>query len=171
MTTYAVDEEASELSINGKSSLHPIHGQLRPGGLRGKVDLEVEGGRLVLDPLPAAELEIVVEKLGFGNAMYDRELPKRLEMSRYPTARLRLVSASELGDGTVRLGLALDAHGRTLTFDEATELAVAEDASVSVRGSHRFDVRSLGIEPPRMLGLKVHPDFEVVLAVTLRPEH
>jgi polyisoprenoid-binding protein YceI len=170
VTTYSVDEEASELQINGKSSLHPIHGELRSGGIRGKVDLCVEDGRLVLDPLPNAELEIVVERLGFGNAMYDRELPKRLDTARYPTARLRLVSASEAGDQVVRLGLALDAHGRTLTFDEPAELSVAEDGTVSVRGSHRFDVRSLGIEPPRMLGLKVHPDFEVVLSVTLRPE-
>jgi polyisoprenoid-binding protein YceI len=170
MTTYVVDEANSSLSINGKSSLHPIHGRLRPGGLRGKIDLAVEGGRLVLDPLPTAELEIVVEQLGFGNAMYDRELPKRLETARYPTARLRLVSLSDAGDGGVRLGLALDAHGRTLTFDEEVELSVHDDGVVSVRGSHRFDVRSLGIEPPRMLGLRVYPDFEVVLSVTLRPE-
>jgi len=34
VTTYSVDEEASELQINGKSSLHPIHGELRSGGIR-----------------------------------------------------------------------------------------------------------------------------------------
>jgi len=80
MTTYVVDEANSSLSINGKSSLHPIHGRLRPGGLRGKIDLAVEGGRLVLDPLPTAELEIVVEQLGFGNAMYEEKDIQRKKM-------------------------------------------------------------------------------------------
>lgn len=159
---YQVIDAESRIEINGKSSLHPIHGELRPGGLSGS--LTIEGGT---DPVPGAVpegyLELPITGLSFGNAMYDKELPKRLEASRYPTVTLRLDEANPDGDGTWRASLSLTVHGITRSFQEAVTVSLAADGKLMLTGSHRFDVREFGIQPPKILGMKVHPDFEVTV--------
>ena len=62
---YHVIDAESRIEINGKSSLHPIHGELRPGGLSGS--LTIEGGT---EPVPGAApegyLELPITGLSFG---------------------------------------------------------------------------------------------------------
>jgi hypothetical protein len=160
---YRVLDAESKVEITGKSSLHPIHGRLRPGHLSGS--LTVDSGPDAAEPGPAPKgyLELPVTALSFGSAMYDRELPRRVDAARYPTVTLRLDGAEPEGPGAWRLRLSLTVHGVTQSFQETAQVSRGDDGKLTLRGSHRFDVRDFGIEPPRVLGMKVHPEFEVTV--------
>jgi polyisoprenoid-binding protein YceI len=110
---YQVIDAESRVEINGKSSLHPIHGQLRPGSLSGSLVIAGDGADLTAGAAPEGYLELPITALSFGNAMYDKELPKRVEASRYPTVTLRLDGAEPDGEGTWRASLSLTVHGVT----------------------------------------------------------
>ncbi len=166
MSTWAVDAERSSLAIDGKSSLHPIHGKLRPGALSGTIEATVTDGAVDVSAPVSASLRFEVAALSFGNAMYDRELPKRMETGRYPEVVLDLDKVQAVEPGAHQVTLTLALHGATVSFDETVHTSVTDDgATLTVSGEHRFDVRQFGVEPPKMLGMKVHPDFTVRLAV------
>ncbi len=166
MSRWTVDAEASRIRLEGKSSLHAIHGSVRSGSLRGELEAELDGKQVDLGKPLGGELRFPITALSFGNAMYDRELPKRLDVTRHPDVVVALdraegVEDGSVGDGSLALQLRLSVQGTTVTFPERIEVAVADEDTIEVRGSHRFDVRELNIEPPKMLGMKVHPDFTV----------
>lgn len=167
MSEYRLAGEQSKVEISGKSSLHPIHGQSRRGTLTGW--LRTGGGG---DPLSVTEakgrLELPLAGLSFGSALYDRELPGRLDTRRYPTAVLELLAASPVTapadrPGTWRLSLSLTVHGVTVPFEETAVADVPAPGQLTLSGSHQFSVRDFGIKPPKMLGMKVHPEFEVAV--------
>jgi polyisoprenoid-binding protein YceI len=160
---YQVVDAESRVEISGKSSLHPIHGQLRPGSLTGSLTLADDSDEPAPAAAPEGHLELPITALSFGNAMYDRELPKRVEAGRYPTVTLRLDEAKPDGEGTWRVTLSLTVHGVTKSFQEAVRVSRGADGKLTVSGSHRFDVRDFDIQPPKMFGMKVHPDFEVTV--------
>lgn len=85
MTEYRLDGGLSKIEISGTSSLHPIHGQSRPGTLAGWPRITADG----TDPLAVTEakghLELPLTGLTFCSAMYDRELPKRMDARRHPS--------------------------------------------------------------------------------------
>ncbi|MCK4176735.1 YceI family protein [Aciditerrimonas ferrireducens] len=168
MSRWTVDAEASRIRLEGKSSLHAIHGSLRPGSLRGELEAELDGKQVDLRKPVGGELRFPVTALSFGNAMYDRELPKRLDVTRHPDVVVALERAEGADEGSLALELRLSVQGTTVTFPERVEVAVVDEDTLEVRGSHRFDVRELGIEPPKMLGMKVHPDFTVQVDLTAR---
>jgi len=166
VTTWVVDAERSSLAIDGKSSLHPIHGKLRPGALSGTIEATVTDGAVDPGAPTSATLRFPVEALSFGNAMYDRELPKRMETRRYPDVVLGLDKAQAVEPGVHQVTLSLEVHGSTVSFDETVRTAVDDDGdTLTVSGEHRFDVRQFGVEPPKLLGMKVHPEFTVHLDV------
>lgn len=163
MAEYRVIDSESEIRIDGKSSLHPIHGQLRPGHLSGSLTIEGDGADLGPGSAWEGRLELPITAFSFGNAMYDRELPKRVEAGRYPAVTLNLEGVEPDGDGRWRLSLSLTVHGRTKSFQQTVEVSQIAAGKLAVSGSHHFDVRDFGIEPPKMLGMKVHPEFEVTV--------
>lgn len=163
MAKYRVLDAESKIEINGKSSLHPIHGQLKRGHLSGALTVDGDGSTLELGSSPDGYLELPITALSFGSALYDRELPKRVEASRYPTVTLRLDGAKPEGPDAWRLSLSLTVHGVVQSFQETVRVTRTDDGKLTVRGSHHFDVRDFGIEPPKALGMKVHPDFEVTV--------
>lgn len=168
MSSWQIIDDKSSVEINGKSSLHPIHGRLKPGTLTGTVQMTVNGGIIDVDAPSSAHIEFPLTAISFGNAMYDRELPKRLETNRYPAVTLDLEKVEAAGPGDYRVSLQLALHGKCVTFDEQVHTTVSDDDTVVVSGEHHFDIRQFGIEPPKMLGMKVHPEFAVTLSLTAR---
>src|SRR5918996_864283 len=85
MPNYRIVPDRSQVWIEAKSSLHPIHGEGR--GLSGSVEAEVVDGRLNLDGTPQIQLELPVEALKSGKAVEDAEMMRRVDARRYPTIR------------------------------------------------------------------------------------
>ena len=84
MAHYRIVPEQSQVLIDAKSSLHPIH--TRTDGLDGYLEMEVlGGGRVDLHSEAVATLSFPVDRLKSGNAFEDRELQRRIDARRYPT--------------------------------------------------------------------------------------
>lgn len=166
MAEYKISPSRSTIEILGKSSLHPIHGALRDGVLSGTIVAEVVDGSIDVTASPQGRVELPVEGLSFGNSLYDRELPKRLQTRSYPLIVVELESIEPTGaSGEHHFGLTLTLHGVTKSFDERAHVEIPDGETITVIGEHTFDVRDFDIEPPKKLGMKVHPDFLVKVSL------
>ncbi|MGH9301172.1 MAG: hypothetical protein ACRD0E_04740, partial [Acidimicrobiales bacterium] len=84
MARYGIVPERSQVWIQARSSLHPIHSTTE--GLEGHIDLELDGeGRVEAAPRPQARLSLLVSRLSSGNRLEDREMQKRIDANRFPS--------------------------------------------------------------------------------------
>jgi hypothetical protein len=157
---YRIVPERSRVWIEARSNVHPIHSAT--DGLEGYVDLDLgaDGG---LDPAgePSGKLSLSVERLSSGNRLEDRELYRRIDIRRYPTIEGVLRDIAPAGDGTYRVGGDVTFRGTARRHDDEMTIRAVDDRTIELAGSSRFDVRDFGMDPPRMLMLKVEPEVEV----------
>jgi polyisoprenoid-binding protein YceI len=161
MAIYRLLPNRSELVLEARSSLHPIRTATRQ--LSGRLEAEVgEDGRISPEPLPSGRLEVRVEDLKAGNALYDRAMQDQLDTRRYPTIVAELVELRPLnGSGRYRARGDLTFHGATRRLESEVRLAPAGQRLIELEGELRFDVRDFGVKLPRLLMLQVFPDVRV----------
>ena len=96
----------------------------------------------------AGNLSLTVDHLSSGNRMEDRELQRRIDSRRYPKI-----------EGTL---------DKIAPSEESESYLVGGDMA----GKSTFDIREFGMEPPRILLLKVEPDVEIRVEIfaTKEPE-
>jgi polyisoprenoid-binding protein YceI len=111
---------------------------------------------------PTAELSFPVSLLSSGNRLEDRELHKRIDARRYPTISGVLTGAVSVADDS-RLLVQGDLTFRRVTrsVEDYMTLTVVDDHTIRLQGESTFDVRDFGMEPPRILILRVEPDVKV----------
>jgi polyisoprenoid-binding protein YceI len=159
-SSWTVVPARSSVRIEARSSLHPIHGEGRD--LSGTIEASVVDGQVDLSTPPKGRVELPLRTLASGNALYDRELQRRIDTKTYPTAVVELVRTSgAANDQRMHLGLELTFHGVTRPFEEDVTVSLPEDGTLVVEGEHTFDVRDYGIQPPRILTLRVYPEVTV----------
>ena len=166
MSRYEFVLASSWLSIHARSSTHPI--DVEAAGVQGFVEAEPRPGGITIGA--PGELSVDVSRLRSGSVLVDRETHRRLDLRRHPhiTARLTRAAPTAAGDafhceGTITLlGVERPVLG---------ELTVVRngDGSLQLSGEQRFDVREWGLEPPRLLLLRVHPEVRVRLRALARP--
>ena len=100
-------------------------------------------------------LELAVERLTSGNALYDRELRRRMDARRYPTIAGRLTGIV-LGDADPDYVVTgeISFHGKTRTFEHGMQITV-NDEGLTLMGDDVFDIREFGMKPPSMLMVRV----------------
>jgi polyisoprenoid-binding protein YceI len=146
---YAIAPEQSTVWIDASSSVHPIHS--RTVGLEGWIDLEAP---------PRGHLELPVAKLVSGNSLLDREMRRRVDARRHPTISGELLGLEDVGDGRHRTRGEVTFRGVTRPVDG--ELTITLDGgTMRITGERTFDIREFGMEPPKILMLKVHPEVSV----------
>jgi hypothetical protein len=162
---YELLHGACSMSVEARSSVHPVH--VETSEVTGHLDAEVEQGQVV--PRPGARIEVLMDGLRSGNPLLDRETRRRMDLRRHPRLVAELSDARPLGDGV------LACRGQ-VTFQERTrpvtgELVVRadEDGDLHLEGRQEVDVRRWGLEPPRLLVLKVDPEVTVRLRLRARP--
>jgi polyisoprenoid-binding protein YceI len=158
MALYTIIPERSRVWIDARSSVHPIHSTT--DGLEGFVDLDADGD--AVGPHPTAELSFPVSRLSSGNRLEDRELQKRIDARRYPTISgvlTGVVPGADDGRFLVRGDLTFRAVTRSV--EDYMTLTVVDDHTIRLEGESTFDVRNFGMEPPRILMLRVEPDVKV----------
>lgn len=165
MARYRIAPDRSRVWIEARSTLHPIHTET--SGLEGWLDLVVrDGGRVDLDVPPSAHLELKVDQLSSGNPFEDRELRRRIDARRYPTIAGDLTVMRETDEaGHYRVVGDLTFMGVTRRYEDDMTLEAADGETVVLAGQKMFDVRDFGLEPPRILLLKVEPDVTVRVAI------
>ena len=167
MARYQVDPVRSRVWIEARSSVHPIHSET--DGLDGWLELGVQDGGVDLSVPPRAHLELPVDRLRSGNPLEDRELRRRIDAGRYPTISGDL-RAMEPTDRPATYRVTGDVTFRGVSRPATDEVTVSFEGADEVRlqGTSEFDIRHFGMEPPRILFLKVAPDVRVTIEVVAR---
>ncbi len=166
---YTIDPERSRVWIEATSSLHPIH--TGTAGLEGFVDLELDpSGRVDLRAAVTGELSLPVRRLTSGHPLEDRELLKRIDVRRHPTIDGVLQALEPSGEeGSYLVSGVVSFRGVSRPHRDTMTIGALDDRTVTLAGSSRFDVRHFGMEPPRVLLLRVDPEVRVrveILATT-----
>jgi hypothetical protein len=158
---YVVVPEHSEVAVDADSTLHAIHG--RAARATGEIDIGVDG-RIV-----EGRLEVEVRDLSWGNPLLDRETRRRIDERTHPSITGTIVADECIGEGVHRSRGTIAFLGAT--HDVSGELHVEEGApgTLVVTGEQRFDVRDWGLQPPRLLALKVHPEITVRIRLRCEP--
>ena len=158
MARYRVLPGRSKLWVDARSSLHPI--RVESSALSGAIELELADGRVDLSKPPSGTLELEAESLKTGSRLEDSALERQLEVRKFPRIRghLREVSASG-ARYHVRGDLSL--HGITKPIEGDVTLRAIDDETVEVEGEKVIDLRDFGLQPPKILMLKVYPDVKV----------
>ncbi|HVM40282.1 MAG TPA: YceI family protein [Acidimicrobiia bacterium] len=161
MVRFTVDPDASGLTLATRSNVGPI--DWSAAGLRGHVDVEVDGETLVVTQPVAAHLELEVETLRSGNALYDSELHRRIDARRFPltTVDLQQVTPLPTSDRFEVRG-ELTFHGVTRVLS-GTVTATVTDGRLHVAGEHVVDIRDYRVPSPTILMLRIFPDVRVQL--------
>ncbi len=170
MGSYRIVPDESLAWIEARSSLHPIHSENR--GLEGSVELEILAGpRVDLAAPVGGRVELPLERLSSGNPLYDREMRRRVDARRYPTITGELTGMKETGredrylvQGEVTL------RGTTRHYEDEMTLSGREEGVICLEGEHVFDVRDFGMEPPKIMMLKVYPEVRVRVRVVAQRE-
>jgi len=166
---YRIVPDRSRVQIDARSSLHPIHTETT--GVEGWVALEVRDGGLVdLSVAPAGLIKLAVDRLTSGNPLEDRELRRRIDARRFPTISGDLTVMKETDDGHYLVGGDLTFRGVTRSYKEQMTVQVADPRTLRLAGQSTFDVRDFGMQPPRILMLKVEPDVVVRVDIVAEQE-
>ena len=154
--------------IDARSNVHPIHTEA--DGLEGWIELDFADGVLNVDQTLRGHVEFPIENMKSGNALEDRELRRRVDTRRYPTIIGELKSMKQTDDPAryiVRGDLTF--RGSTRSYED--EMTVKLDGrTVALAGQSTFDIRDFGMEPPRILMLKVEPEVTVRVEVVAEEE-
>ena len=170
MARYRIVPPRSRVVIDATSSLHPIHSET--DGLRGWLELAVDhDGGLEVGGDRRAHLELPVDHLRGGNPLEERELHRRIDARRFPTITGDLDTMEPTGrEGRYRVGGDVTFRGVTRRREGEVAMSVEEGDALRLRGSSVFDIREFGMEPPRILMLRVAPDVTVHVDVLAERE-
>lgn len=165
MARYRIVPERSHVWIDARSNLHPIHSTT--DGLEGFVELQLgpDGG---IDPTaePVGKLSLPVSKLSSGNRMEDRELQKRIDARRFPSIQGVLGRIQGDGtDGNYQVSGEVTFRGVAKPHQDHMTIHAVDEQTIELEGQSRFDIREFGMEPPRMLMLKVEPEVDVRVGI------
>ena len=161
MRRFEIDPERSRVWIDARSSLHPIHSETT--GLEGWFEADIQGGgRVNPSAAPSARLELPVDRLSSGNPLYDREMRRRIDARKYPTISGTLSGMAESeGDNRYTVKGDITFRGITRPYEDEMTVEQLDDHTLRLSGEREFDIRDFGMDPPRILTLKVHPDVKV----------
>lgn len=160
MARYEIIPERSPLAAEARSSVHPI--RVEATGFQGYLDLELADGRLDLAAPVGGHVEFPADRVKTGNRLYDYELDRRLDVRRYPrmTGDVREIRPRVGGNG-YRMRGDLTFHGVTRSVEGDLRVRPLDDQTIEVEGELQLDMRDFGLEPPKLLMLRVHPDVRV----------
>lgn len=171
---YRILASRSRVWIEARSNVHPIHTEAE--GLDGWLELDISVGpdrtsMVNVDQTPLGHLEFSVENLSSGNAFEDRELRRRIDSRRFPNITGDLKSMKH-ADGSREYFVAGDLtfRGVTRRYEDTMTIDHADDSSVTLAGQSTFDIRDFGMEPPRILMLKVQPEVSVRIEIVAEKE-
>lgn len=169
MTRYLLMPERSTVRITARSSLHPI--QSESPGLEGYVETETVDGSLDLSNSPTGHLEMAVARLSSGNALYDREMRRRVDARRHPLIEGELDSIEAgPGDGRYLVSGRVSFHGVSRSYTDEMRLSWPSEATMCLEGEHEFDLRDFSLEPPKVMMLRVYPEVVVGVRVLAKAQ-
>jgi polyisoprenoid-binding protein YceI len=157
---FRVDTNRSSVKVGLRINLHPSH--IDSNALTGVIECEIDDqGRPRLDHPYSAELSLPVDAIKSGNGIQDREMRRRFDAGRYPTITARVTDGEALeGEGRYRAVAQLTMHGQTREISAEIQLRV-DGTTMTIDGQQVINVKDFGIDPPRLIILKVEPEVDL----------
>ncbi|MEP7201827.1 MAG: YceI family protein [Ilumatobacteraceae bacterium] len=169
MSRFRILPTRSRVWIEARSNVHPIHTEAT--GLEGWLDLEIDDGQINVDQTLLGHLEFPVTNLKSGNGFEDKEMQRRIEARRHPTIHGDLKVMKETNEPlTYVVGGDLTFRGVTRSYEDEMIVQLAGDNTLNLSGLAVFDIRDFGMEPPRILMLKVQPEVTVRVEIIAEKE-
>ena len=162
MTTYRIDPSASTVEVAAKSTLHGIDGHA--DGVTGTVEIGDDCTLL------GAHIELVAERLRWGNALLDRETHRRIDVRSHPTISGDARSAEPAGGDAIRLLGTIAFLGIEHEVGGDVVVTASSPDRVVIEGAQSFDVRDWGLSPPNLLLMRVEPTIRVRIHVEAEAE-
>jgi polyisoprenoid-binding protein YceI len=161
---FRVNTSRSTVRVGLRVNLHPSH--IDANALSGVIDCEVDDqGKPRLDQPYSAEVSLPVDAIKSGNGLQDREMRRRFDAGRYPTITARVTKGEALeGDGHYRAIAQLTLHGQTREITGEIQLHV-DGTTMTIDGQQVINVKDFGIDPPRLIILKVEPDVDLTVHI------
>lgn len=149
---YRIVPARSQLWAEARSSVHPI--RVETAGFEGYLSAEVENGHATVG-VPS-RIELPAGRLKSGNGLLDSELARRIELDKYP----RIVGeVIEVTPEKVKGELSF--HGVTHAVEGRVTVRVLDDQTLELEGELTIDMRDFGLNPPKILFLRVEPEVRV----------
>jgi hypothetical protein len=158
---YSIVPDRSQVWIDARSNVHPIHSST--SGLEGFVELDWEqSGAIDAAGTPAGRLSLAVDRLKSGNRMQDRELQKRIDARKFPRIEGQLEQIAPDGsEASYRVWGEVTFRGVSRRHEDLMEIMPVGDRTIRLTGASSFDIRDFGMQPPKVLLLKVEPQVQV----------
>lgn len=133
LTRFRLIPDRSVILIEVRSNVGPI--SFGAIGLEGWIEAAVRDGAIDAQPGPSAHLELRVDALHSGNALYDAELLRRIDARRHPTTSIDLRDCMPAGDGRhFQLAGDLTFHGVTRRVDGTVAVAMPSQDMIEATG-------------------------------------
>ena len=94
---------------------------------------------------------------------------RRIDARRFPKIRGETTELNENG-GAYRVRGDLTFHGVTRPVEGEVTISAPDERSLLIEGEQVFDIREFGVEPPKILMFRVHPDVKVRIKVVAQQE-
>jgi hypothetical protein len=159
----------SAVLIEARSTVGPI--TFGTTSVEGSVEVSMHDGGIYLGGTgPAARLQVDLNTLSSGNALYDAELLQRIDVRRYPKTSVELSGIERLGRSErFRVEGDLTFHGVTRRTSGSVGAQIDQDGLMRVVGEHVFDIRDFDVVAPNVLMLRIYPDVRIELQLEARP--
>jgi len=157
---FQVNTAQSTVQVGLRVNLHPSH--IKANALSGYIECEVdEQGKPRLDQPYTAELTLPVDAIKSGSGLQDREMRRRFDVSKYPTIIATVTHGEALsGEGKYRAVAQLNMHGIKREISGDVQLNV-DGTTMTIDGQQVINVKDFGIDPPRLIILKVEHDVDL----------
>jgi YceI-like domain len=159
----------SAVLIEARSTVGPI--TFGTTNVKGSLEVNMHDGEIDLGGGgPIASLEIDLNTLSSGNALYDAELLQRIDARRYPKTLVELGTVERVGRSErFRVEGDLTFHGVTRRTSGSVGAEIDHDGLLRVVGEHVFDIRDFDVVAPNVLMLRIYPDVRIELQLEARP--
>jgi polyisoprenoid-binding protein YceI len=160
MPRFRVNPDKSTVDVGLRVNLHPSH--VTTSALSGTIDCELDAaGRPRLDRPYGAKLTLPVRAISSGNALQDREMRRRFDASRHPTITAIVLTGESLGTSDRYRAVAqLTMHGQTREIAARVRVRT-QGREMTITGRHVINVKEFGIDPPRLILLRMEPEVDV----------
>lgn len=173
---FLVARDRSRLVVGARTNIGPI--AFSTSRLSGSITIDVCGDDLHIRRTSEAEVVVQIEDLSSGNRLYDRELYRRIDSLRFPSALLRLRESLRIGSGNCFEVVGdLTLHGVTVELKGHVAASLLSPPSprllsgtkskgakwLYVIGEQALDVRVFNLEPPNMPIFKFYTDVKLSL--------
>ncbi len=156
---FRIDGSRSSVRVGSRSTMGPITFESR--AISGDIRVGTSDGWIDPDRAPVATLDVGLRELRSGNDLYDAELHRRIDVTRFPTCHLELRHSRLLGGSRFALTGDMTLHGVTCELQGSAEVESPDDQRLLIVGEKTVDIRDFDLPAPTVMLLKIYPDVRV----------